>query len=84
MRHAFAAGLLVLSIVAAQPAFEPLQPDLFSAGGALVNDMPVHAGVAGERRVDVEVTVAGAGRRPITRLRGIDVRSPQVLVTRTR
>jgi hypothetical protein len=48
------------------------------------NEMPVHVGLTGGRRVDVTVTVPGAGRRAVTHRRGIDVRSPQVVVVRTR
>jgi hypothetical protein len=44
------------------------------------SDMPVHVGVGGEARVDVEVTVPAAGRRRVTRVRGIDVRVPHVIV----
>jgi hypothetical protein len=44
------------------------------------SDVPVHLGVAGELRVDVEVTVPSHGRRSVTRVRGIDVRVPRVIV----
>ena len=44
------------------------------------SDVPVHFGVAGEPRVDIEVTVPAAGRRPVTRARGVDVRVPRLVV----
>jgi hypothetical protein len=48
------------------------------------NDVPVHVGLAGERRVDVEVTFPGAGRRPVTRQRGIEVRASRVIILKVR
>ena len=48
------------------------------------SDMPVHLGLAGEPRVDVEVTVPASGRRRVTRARGIDVRAPRVVTIKAR
>jgi hypothetical protein len=48
------------------------------------SDIPVHAGVGAEPRGDVEVTCPAAGRREITRLRGIDARVSRHLVVRAR
>ena len=48
------------------------------------SDMPVHLGLAGERRVDVEVTFPAAGRRAVTRMRGIDARVARVIIIRVR
>ena len=41
------------------------------------SDLPVHFGIPGGQRVDVEVTVPAAGRRTVTRLDGVDPRALQ-------
>lgn len=48
------------------------------------NDVPVHVGLAGERRVDVEVTWPAGGHRQITRVRNIDVRATRVVIVKAR
>jgi hypothetical protein len=48
------------------------------------NDMAEHVGVGNAGRVDVEVTWPSAGTRRVTRLRGVDVRTPAVVVVKSR
>jgi hypothetical protein len=46
------------------------------------SDMPVHVGLPVEGRVDVEVTYPAAGRRLVTRTRGVDPRTSRVIVVK--
>lgn len=48
------------------------------------SDVPVHVGLGAEPRVDVEVTYPAAGRRGMTRTRGIDVRASRLVVLKAR
>ena len=41
------------------------------------SDLPVHFGVPGGQKVDVEITVPGGGRRSVTRIDGVDPRMYQ-------
>ncbi|MBK91332.1 MAG: hypothetical protein CME27_02620 [Gemmatimonadetes bacterium] len=41
------------------------------------SDLPVHFGVPGGQKVDVEITVPGGGRRRVTRIDGVDPRMYQ-------
>ena len=48
------------------------------------SDVPVHAGLGAERRVDVEVAYPAAGRREMTRMHGINVPVSRTLVVKAR
>jgi hypothetical protein len=48
------------------------------------SDMPVHVGLPVEERVDVEVTYPAAGRRLVTRTRGVDPRTSRAIVVKIR
>lgn len=46
------------------------------------SDIPVHVGVPVEGRVDVEVTYPAAGRRIVTRTRGVDPRVSRIILVK--
>jgi hypothetical protein len=47
------------------------------------NDMPVHVGLPEAVALDVEVTFPARGKRPITRMRGIDPRTRRAVTIKT-